>query len=158
MTYLLSHIRMYRVVRWILGLSFIVSGTIKLLDLSTFSTVVDAFGILPLEWAGPFAVLISLAEVLSGAGLIADIKGSLMTILLLLLVFGAVLGFAIHMGYDIDCGCFGEKDPVAKAFGSLTASLALDVCLIGMVFYLYDFRRRNQFTTVSLSGYVNKLK
>ncbi len=59
----------YHGIKWSLGLLFIYSGTVKLMDLKDFSQVVDAFGLIPWEYTFPGALFISLAEVLAGAGL-----------------------------------------------------------------------------------------
>ncbi len=133
-----------------MGIIFIISGTIKLLDLESFSQVIDAFAILPGEFCYPFAIIIALAEIISGLGLAADIKGSLFTILMMLLMFVAVLGYAIYMGYDIDCGCFGPNDPETIAFSGLKSSLFRDLCMIALIFYLYLWRFKNNHFPFSL--------
>ncbi len=158
MTFILLSNKVYHIIRWILGLLFLLSGAIKLMDLDSFSRVIDAFGILPWELIELAALLISITEVLAGAGLLADIKGSLGTLLLLLLMFAAVLGYAIHMGYNIDCGCFGENDPVAKIFASLYASLIRDMMLVIVVIYLYIWRNWNNMNPLSLIAHMGKLQ
>lgn len=136
--------KIYMTARIVLGLVFISSGTIKLCDLDAFSKVIEAFAILPFEFCYPFAVMISLAEIFFGFGLVVDIKGSLSAIFLMLLVFVAVLGHAVYMGYDIDCGCFGPEDPEARLFVGLKGALARDVCMIVQVLYLYLWRFKNR--------------
>jgi len=141
----MSSKKIYVIVRVGLGLVFIVSGAIKAMDLVSFSKVIEAFAILPVDFSYPAAVLISVTELLLGMGLVADIKGSLGGIFSLLCGFGFVLSWAIYMGYDIDCGCFGEQDPEAKAFASLRTSLFRDVFMIVVVSYLYTWRFKNNY-------------
>jgi len=131
------------IVRIGLGLVFISSGAMKLFDLDAFSKVIEAFAILSPQFCYPFAVMISLLEISIGFGLTADIKGSLAAIFLMLLMFVAVLSYAILMGYDIDCGCFGPKDPETKAFGTLKSSIARDLCMITLVVYLWRFKNKS---------------
>ncbi len=140
---ILFSLKAYQVVRVALGVVFIVSGGIKVVDINSFSEVINAFAILPYGMSYPAAILFSVSELVLGIGLIADIRGSLTGILSLLLLFALVLSWALYMGYDIDCGCFGPEDPEAKAFASLKTSLIRDVLMIGLVFYLYASRLFN---------------
>lgn len=136
---------MYCLTRWLLGLIFLYSGIVKLLDLKSFAQVIEAFGLLPWELKSLAALMVSSAELIAGAGLIADIRGSLGTVLLMLLSFMAILGYGITMGYDIDCGCFGEHDPVGQAFHGLYSALLRDLAMTGSVAYLYLWRYKASF-------------
>lgn len=138
-------------VRCLLGFVFIVSGTLKLMDLESFARVIDAFAILPTGLSGLFSVLISLAELVAGLGLVLDIRGSLFSIMSLLVSFVLVLGWALYMGYDIDCGCFGPGDPEAEAFSSIRTSLFRDIVMLAVIFYLYAWRRISGYTPGSLN-------
>ena len=146
----------YRVVRIFLGGVFIISGSLKAADLVSFSETIGAFAILPEELNMAAAVGICLCELVFGTGLVLDIRGSLLPILVLLLVFVAVLGYAIHMGYDIDCGCFGPEDPESKAFSSLRTSIARNLVMIGMIIYLYTWRHVAGHIPVSLKTIVKE--
>ena len=146
----------YRVVRIFLGGVFIISGSLKSADLVSFSETIGAFAILPEELNMAAAVGICLCELVFGTGLVLDIRGSLLPILVLLLIFVAVLGYAIHMGYDIDCGCFGPEDPESKAFSSLRTSIARNLVMIGVVIYLYTWRHVAGHIPVSLKTIVKE--
>lgn len=135
----------YLIVRITLGVIFIVSGAIKIADPAAFSKTINAFAIIPEHLSYPAAIVISLSELILGTGLLADLRGSLGGILGLLLVFVLILSWALYMGYDIDCGCFGPEDPEAKAFATLKTSLARDVAMILSVIYLYFWRLRNNY-------------
>ncbi|MCP3874543.1 MAG: DoxX family membrane protein [Desulfobacteraceae bacterium] len=151
MKFLFSSKKMYMVIRILLGLVFVGSGIIKMSDLTYFSKVIAAFAILPLDLSYPFSVIISMAELIFGVGLIIDVKGSLGAISLMLLAFLVVLSWAIYMGYDIDCGCFGPEDPEAKVFSSLKGSLLRDVLFIIQAIYLYSWRSKNDYLPSSIN-------
>jgi len=61
------------------------------------------------------------------------------------LLFIAVLIFGIHLGLDIDCGCFGPNDPEAEAFHDLRGALMRDFLLLLAVGYQYFWRHINNF-------------
>jgi len=144
MRFLYSSKKIYITIRLFLGIVFVYSGVIKLLDLEFFSKTIQAFAILPFELCLPFAIMISIAEAVFGFRLAFDMKGGLEGVFFLLLVFVSVLGYAIYMGYDIDCGCFGPEDPEAKLFAGLKSTLARDFCMIAQVIYLYWWRLKNR--------------
>ncbi|MBF0230940.1 MAG: DoxX family membrane protein [Desulfamplus sp.] len=144
----------YRIIRIIIGGIFIYSGLVKISDLSAFVSVIHAFGLVPVgELRAIAAIVISLAEIIAGIGLIFDIKGSLALIFSMLTLFMIVLIYGIKMGFDIDCGCFGSDDPVGAAFHGLRSSLVRDLIFISAVIYLYICRKINRFKPVSIVGY-----
>lgn len=134
----------YRAVRLALAGAFLLAGVIKLADPAVLAVTIKAFGILPASWAGPLSVALPVVEVLAALGLLFDLRGSLGVIALLLLVFIAVLAWGLHLGLDIDCGCYGPSDPEARAFSSLRTAFNRDlVMLAGAGFcYLWRYVRR----------------
>ena len=66
----------------------------------------------------------------AGAGLVFDIRGSLTTITVILIIFIAVMGYGISMGLDIDRGCFGPGDTEVKAYHGLRTKLYRDIILL----------------------------
>jgi uncharacterized membrane protein YphA (DoxX/SURF4 family) len=130
----------YTIVRVGLALSFLAAGVIKILNPMTFAVTVDAFGILPGPLVMPVAVLLPAAEILGALALIADIRGSLGLITLMLLAFIAVLAYGLHMGLDIDCGCYGPGDPEAEAFSGIRGALQRDLVMLACAAALYAWR------------------
>ena len=130
----------YSALRIVLAMAFLVAGTLKLHDPMTFAATVDAFGILPAPLVMPVAVILPAVEVLGALALIFDIRGSLGLITLMLLVFMAVLGWGMHMGLDIDCGCYGPDDPEAEAFAGIRGALRRDLFMLGCAAALYAWR------------------
>ncbi|MFH2058892.1 MAG: DoxX family protein [Pseudomonadota bacterium] len=150
MVHILFNKQIYHLLRMCLGGVFVLSGTIKAFDLYSFSKVIETFAILP-DPLCPFAAIgICVFEIIFGLGLVWDIKASLAIILGMLMVFLAVIGHAIYMGYDIDCGCFGPNDPEAKLFASLKTALVRDIGMIFSVIYLYILRVKHDHTPRSL--------
>ena len=148
----LAHL--YNLLRWTLGTIFIYSGATKLLGPQTFAVLIEAYGLVPPALLMPVAVFLPAIEVLAGIGLLVDIRGSLAVMTGLLLLFVAILGYGIHMGLDVDCGCFGPEDPEADAFHGLRAALFRDLAMLAAIVFLYAWRYwihiqpMNLFTTV----------
>lgn len=142
MQFLLSSHIPYQVLRIMLGGIFVYSGLSKSLDLAYFAGIINAFSLLPAGLAYPVGVAIVIGELILGLGLILDRKGCLSGILVMLLGFMAVAGYAVYMGYDIDCGCFGPGDPEAEAFSQLRTVMARDAVMVAGVAYLYLWRNK----------------
>ena len=130
----------YRWVRFFLAAVFLWSGITKLLDPVLFAVLIDAYGLIPKTWVMPAAILLSSLETIAGAGLVFDIHASLAIITSMVMMFIAILSYGIHMGLDIDCGCFSPQDPESKAFHGLHAALYRDFVLMAGVLYLYSWR------------------
>ncbi|BCS89767.1 MauE/DoxX family redox-associated membrane protein [Pseudodesulfovibrio sediminis] len=130
----------YRVARLVLGLMFVVAGVIKLAGPYQFAIVIDAFGLVPRFALMPLAYLIPAIEVIAGIGLILDKRGSLPVIGGMTVLFLFVLGYGLHLGLDIDCGCYGPGDPEAEAFSSLRDSFYRDLWLLTGVVFCYWWR------------------
>lgn len=130
----------YRLIRYALAAVFIYAGGIKLLDPDSFEVVIAGYGLVPSPWLPFVAVTLPALEVLAGIGLILDVAGSLITVLLLLLFFIAILWYGQHLGLDVDCGCYGPEDPEA-AYHDLSSAMWRDVALLGLVAYGYWWRK-----------------
>lgn len=131
-----------RLSRWGLGLVFLFAGLPKLLDWQDFAMIVGSYAILPGFLVAPAAVVIALLEVLAAVLLICNRPQGLWGISALLLLFIGVLSYAIRLGLDIDCGCFGPEDPEHRAFAGLRVALFRDVLLCIPVLYLFWYRRQ----------------
>lgn len=133
----------YRLARYVLAVLFLVAGVLKLSDPDSFAGTIRAFALLPGGLADVAALVLPVLEVAAAVGLIFDVRYSLGVIGALTGVFMAVLVYAIAMGMDIDCGCYGPEDPEAEAFSSLRTSLERDAGIMLMVVYCYAWRLRN---------------
>jgi uncharacterized membrane protein YphA (DoxX/SURF4 family) len=125
-----------RLIRWSLAGIFFYSGAVKLLDPQRFAEIISGFGLLPKTLLHPVAIGLPLLELLAGIGLCFAMRGSLTAIALMLVLFMAVLAYGIHLGLDIDCGCFGPEDP-EQAYKSLRVALIRDAVMMAAVCFLY---------------------
>jgi len=97
----------YLALRLGLGGVFVYAGTLKLLDPMAFAAAIDGYGLVSWGTAKALSRVLPVVEVAAGAGLVFDIRGALGLVVAQLLVFMGVLAWAMHMGLDVDCGCFG---------------------------------------------------
>jgi len=129
------------IVRLVLAGIFIYSGGNKLMGPAAFAEIVGGFGLLPDALVTPAAVILPVVEMVAGVGLVFAIRGSLSVVTALLVLFIAVLVYGIHIGLDIDCGCFGPEDP-EQAYKGLKAALARDAVMMAAVVFIYWSRGR----------------
>ncbi len=132
----------YVAVRVALALAFLVAGVIKLARPEVFAVTVRAFGILPDALVGPLSIALPAVEVAAAVMLLFDVRGGLALTAGLLGVFVAILVYALRMGLDIDCGCYGPSDPEREAFGSIRQALWRDSAMLLCVAYLYWWKSR----------------
>lgn len=136
--------------RWGVGLFFLVAAVPKLFDIPGFAAVIGAYGMLPKPLLVPVAVILPLVEIVLALGLMRNRLHGKIGIALLLLFFIAVLSYAIHLGLDIDCGCFGPDDPEGKAFHGLKTALVRDTAMLLPL--AYSFWRHRSSKTIPLQG------
>ncbi|MBH2004325.1 MAG: DoxX family protein [Sphingobacteriia bacterium] len=129
------------VVRWVVGLLFIFSGLIKINDPAGLSYKMQEFfeaGNLHgmNDYALLFAVLMNVFEVLAGIAIIIGWQVKIFSWLLLLLIvfFTFLTGYALFSGKIKACGCFGDCLPItpAQSFGK---DLVLLVLILVLLFY-----------------------
>lgn len=122
-----------------LGVIFVWAGLTKLTHVEGFADIISAYDLVPETLLGLVAMGIPALEVAAGLGLVFDIRGSLSTVLALLLLFVLVLWFGILKDLDIDCGCF-TGDDLAK-HGALRAAMLRDLAMMAAGGYLIWWRR-----------------
>lgn len=129
----------YRLARIGLGLVFVWAGVVKLAAPKAFARMVSGYGLVPPDLLVPFALGLPVVELLAGVGLVFDVRGSLRTIAGLLLMFLAVLGYAILNGMAVDCGCFSLEEIHAQ--NGLRTAFFRDLGLMIPTVYLFVWRR-----------------
>lgn len=127
------------IVRLVIGSVFIYAGFIKLIDPKAFAKVISQYDIVPDILLPVVAIVLPAAEFLAGLGLVMNIRGSLMVIFNLLIVFIMVLGYGIFNDMNIDCGCFSTEE--INAHNSLKQALFRDLFMILATCYLYVYKR-----------------
>ncbi len=145
----------YRFIRWIIGTVFIYSGAAKLIEPQHFAVLIDAYGLVPDALLMPVAVILPALEVFAGAGLLVDVRGSLGAVTALLLLFVLILSYGIHMGLDVDCGCFGPDDPEAEAFHGLKLALYRDLVMLAAIGLLYVWRHVGHIRPLKITQLIN---
>lgn len=146
----------YKCCLWILGVVFIYAGGTKLLEPKVFAVLIEAYGIIPENLLMPVAILLPALEVVAGIGLLFDIEGCLATVTALLLLFIAILIYGIHMGLDVDCGCFGPEDPESKAFHGLRESLYRDFVMLAGIVFAYGWRKYRAIKPIKITFFFKK--
>jgi uncharacterized membrane protein YphA (DoxX/SURF4 family) len=136
------HATLYVLLRIVLGSVFVFSGLAKLADIPGFADLIEQYNLVPHSWIEAVALILPLAELLAGLGLILDIKGSLGAIAAMLLLFCFVLWFGILQDLSIDCGCFSISERNVQQ--GLRQAFYRDIAMLGAVGLLYFWRfRRN---------------
>jgi uncharacterized membrane protein YphA (DoxX/SURF4 family) len=132
MTSLLDSKILYTAVRVVLGLLFVYAGTLKLMHPEGFAVTINIYGLVSWRMAGFLSYAIPCVEILSGLGLVLDVRGALLIVVAQLLGFMVVLLYALYLGLDADCGCFGTPNNTDNApTGPLAAFLRDAVMLAG---------------------------
>lgn len=130
-----------RLSRWTLALLFLYAGIPKLISWYAFAEIVNSYAILPESLVIPAAIGIALLEIVAAVALIFGRIEGLWGIACLMALFIGVLSYAIWLGLDIDCGCFGPEDPEHRAFSGIRTALKRDFLLCIPVLYLFWYRR-----------------
>ena len=122
-------------IRFAIGSIFVYAGFIKLVDPKAFAKIISHYDIVSENLLPFLAVGLPVVEFLAGVGLIFNIRGSLSIILVLLMMFGIVLGYGIFNDLNIDCGCFTTEE--INQQNSLRLAFYRDLMLIGGAFFLF---------------------
>jgi len=127
------------IIRWIVGLLFIFSGMIKANDPLGLSYKMQEFFVAwNVHWFDNYTLAVSLVmnvfEVLAGVAVIVGWNMKLFTRLLLLLIvfFGFLTGYALLSGKIKECGCFGDCLPMTDL-----QSFLKDVVLFLLILVLF---------------------
>ncbi len=127
------------IIRWVVGLLFIFSGLIKVNDpLGLSYKMQEFFEVWSLnglnEYTLSFAMLMNVFEVLAGVAVIIGWRMKLFSWLLLLLIifFTFLTGYALFSGKIKTCGCFGDCIPLTAA-----QSFGKDIFLLVMILILF---------------------
>ncbi len=97
-------------IRLVLGLIFILSGVLKMINPGKFVFDIQAFDLVPYRLAYFTAIFLPWLEVIAGISLVIKklYLGALSILADLMIIFIGILIFAWQQGLSIDCGCFGE--------------------------------------------------
>lgn len=122
-----------------LGLLFLLAALWKARDLPGFEALIARFGIVLDSWVPATAWALVGAELVVGLGLLVGARPAILGALALALLFLGVLAYGLHLGLDVDCGCFGPGEHVG-----LAQALRRDLVLLALAGYLYWRRSRDR--------------
>jgi uncharacterized membrane protein YphA (DoxX/SURF4 family) len=131
---------LYHFLRLVLAGIFIYAGVVKLLGPKAFAHALAQYDLVPEGLLPLVATGLPALEVLAGIGLILEVRGSLIIIGVLLLIFLVVLGYAVWRNMDIDCGCFTADELDAQH--NVQTAFWRDLIMISATLFLYWRRRR----------------
>jgi len=118
--------------RWLLGGTFLWAGAVKLANPKVFARSLDGFGLVPEPLLPVVAIALPMLELLVGTAVLRRWRGGLPAMAGMLLLFLAVLGFAIGQQLDVDCGCFSvaEQRQATSAKSAFVRDLLM---LVGVI-------------------------
>jgi uncharacterized membrane protein YphA (DoxX/SURF4 family) len=134
------------VIRWVVGLLFIFSGLVKANDplglaykMQEFFEVWGLHGLQ--DYTLWFSILMNTFEVVAGVAVIVGWRMKLFSWLLLLLIifFTFLTGYAVLSGKIKTCGCFGDCIPLSSE-----QSFIKDLVLLALIIFLFLMRNKIQ--------------
>jgi uncharacterized membrane protein YphA (DoxX/SURF4 family) len=146
----------YHLLRLALAVIFIYAGIIKLFDPKAFAHAIAQYDLVPEGLLPLVAIGLPALEVLAGLGLILEVRGSLSIILILLLIFLVILGYAVWENLDIDCGCFTVDELDAQR--DVRTAFWRDLIMIGATFFLCWRRQGRRPQALWISKLIKRLK
>ncbi|MEO7530795.1 MAG: BT_3928 family protein [Sediminibacterium sp.] len=132
------------IIRWVVGLLFIFSGLVKANDPLGLSYKMQEFFEV-WGWHGlndytlALSIIMNVFEVVAGVAVIIGWSMRLFSWLLLLLIifFTFLTGYALFSGKIKTCGCFGDCLPLTPA-----QSFAKDIFLLGLILVLFASKNK----------------
>jgi uncharacterized membrane protein YphA (DoxX/SURF4 family) len=116
------------IIRFLIGGLFVASGVLKLLDPAAFAWNIYQYGLVPRPLINPLAVGLPAVEIVAGAGLVMNSRWSFGAVAGMLVLFMALLAYALISGLQVDCGCFGPGEPGPAG---LRSALLRDAVMLG---------------------------
>jgi uncharacterized membrane protein YphA (DoxX/SURF4 family) len=104
--------------RLYLGFVFVYASFHKIAHPATFALDVATYQLLPLELVNLAALILPWVELLAGVMIIVGFRTRAAALLIagMMVVFMVALGWALHLGLDMSCGCFAsssDEDPIS---------------------------------------------
>ncbi len=122
--------------RILVGILFVTSGILKLMDLGAFALAVQKFNVVPDSFARILATILSSIEFISGLMLLIGFRTRLAISIVaaLLIIFIAAIIPIILSGEAVNCGCFGPSD-----YDKVGVWLLIrDVILLTLTLFIYS--------------------
>jgi putative oxidoreductase len=123
--------------RLVIGGLFLYAGVSKIAHPYEFAAAIQAYQLLPQFFVGVAAVLVPWLETVSGLALLCGYKprSALISLMLLLIFFLAIIVLTMSRGLDIDCGC-GLWASRRIGWSAITEDFVLLLVIFGLYFML----------------------
>jgi len=124
--------------RLILGIVLIVAGALKVTSPAVSARAVQAFQLLPFDFAGYVGYALPMVEIAVGLLLVIGLftRASAMVGGLLMLAFIIGISWAWAHGYSIDCGCFGGGGTIEASQTQYPLDILRDTGLVACAAWL----------------------
>jgi len=128
--------------RLYLGGVFLVACLHKIADPAGFALDVATYQLLPLGLVNLTALVLPWVELLAGAMLVVGFRTRAAALLVagMMLIFMIALGWALHLGLDMSCGCFASASGEQDSISGLT--LLRDGTWLALALYVLALDRR----------------
>lgn len=131
--------------RWIVGLAFIVASLHKIANPAGFAQVVYSYNLFPGFSVNLIAIVMPFIELTTGLALITGIypRAAAAVVTALLIAFALVIAFNLLRGHTFDCGCFPTF--ITRLYADAPVNMLIRngillACCLPVVFYRH--RRR----------------
>jgi putative oxidoreductase len=108
------------IVRLYMGWLFAEASIRKIANPASFALDVATYQLLPLYLVNAFAIVVPWVELVAGALLLVGVRVRAAALLVvgMMVAFMVALGWALHLGLDMTCGCFASQgaageDPIS---------------------------------------------
>jgi uncharacterized membrane protein YphA (DoxX/SURF4 family) len=97
--------------RLAVGVTLVWASLDKLAHPAAFAASIHHYRLMPIGLLHPFALLLPMVELLTGAALVLGVarRGAALIAALLMVVFITAIASALVRGLDISCGCFNTE-------------------------------------------------
>ena len=129
----------YIVLRMVLGAVFIWASWSKILEPDKFAGIIQSYQILPQQLVNPVAILLPWVEAACGLSLLSGymVRGSVLIVNILMIVFILALAFNLYRGVDVACGCFAVSAPGEKIS---IVTVSRDIALLATGLWILYYR------------------
>ncbi len=134
----------YLISRILLGAVFIWASWSKIMEPNSFAGIIQSYQILPQPMVNPVAILLPWVEAACGICLLSGylVKGSVLIVDILMIIFILALTFNIYRGVDVTCGCFSVSDTGEKI---TIFTIARDLSLLAVGIWILYYRLKTDY-------------
>ena len=126
---------MERILRWIIGFTFIFASIHKITDPAQFAKIIYGYSLFPHDFINLIAITLPFIELITGGLLVCGKYKNAAAILAFAMMAAFIIIISINMirGHDFDCGCFSfqtEESIFGKNFLLVRDIVLMIICFI----------------------------